>query len=114
MVREALGEPGLGRVLVVDGGASQRCALLGDNLAALGAKNGWSGVIVNGLIRDSGVIKTIDIGVKALGTIPVKSCKRDKGLRDVPVTFGGVTFRPGEWVHADEDGVLVAPEQLTL
>mmetsp|Transcript_48115 Transcript_48115/g.154190 ORF Transcript_48115/g.154190 Transcript_48115/m.154190 type:complete len:209 (+) Transcript_48115:54-680(+) len=112
LVRQALGEPGRGRVLVVDGGASMRCALLGDNLAAMGVANGWSGVIVNGCIRDSRDIGSMGIGVKAISTHPLKSSKRDPGHREVPVGFGGVTIRPGDWVHCDEDGVLVAPEEL--
>lgn len=114
LVRAALGEPGRGRVLVVDGGGSFRCALLGDNLAAMGAKNGWAGVVVNGCIRDSAEIAQIGLGVKALGTHPLKSSKRDPGLRDVPVVFAGVTFTPGAHLHADGDGILVAPTELTL
>eukprot|EP00240_Pyramimonas_obovata_P013610 CAMPEP_0118931124 /NCGR_PEP_ID=MMETSP1169-20130426/7572_1 /TAXON_ID=36882 /ORGANISM="Pyramimonas obovata, Strain CCMP722" /LENGTH=245 /DNA_ID=CAMNT_0006873585 /DNA_START=30 /DNA_END=767 /DNA_ORIENTATION=- len=114
LVRKALEEPGNGRVLVVDGGASMRCALLGDNLAQMGAENGWKGVIVNGCIRDSDDISRMPIGVKALNTHPLKSSKRDPGLRDVPVTFAGVTVTPGDWVYADKDGVLVSPKELTL
>ncbi|GAB4822526.1 hypothetical protein N2152v2_009572 [Parachlorella kessleri] len=114
LVRAALEEQGGGRVLVVDGGASKRCALLGDNIAAMAVKNGWSGIIINGCIRDSEDIGKMDLGVKALATYPLKSSKRDPGLRDVPVSFGGVTFRPGDWVYADGDGILVAPEELKL
>jgi regulator of ribonuclease activity A len=108
LVRAALDEPGEGRVLVVDGGGSQRCALLGDMLAALGHKNGWAGIVVFGSIRDSEAIRAIDIGVKALGTHPRKSAKKGFGERDVPVTFGGVTLSPGEWLAADADGIVVA------
>ncbi|KAI3429703.1 hypothetical protein D9Q98_005788 [Chlorella vulgaris] len=114
LVRAALEEPGEGRVLVVDGGASMRCALLGDNIAEMAHKNGWSGIIINGCIRDSEDISKMPLGVKALATYPLKSAKRDKGLRDVPVSFAGVTVRPGDWVYADKDGVIVAPEELTL
>eukprot|EP00197_Chlamydomonas_leiostraca_P006244 CAMPEP_0202862970 /NCGR_PEP_ID=MMETSP1391-20130828/3806_1 /ASSEMBLY_ACC=CAM_ASM_000867 /TAXON_ID=1034604 /ORGANISM="Chlamydomonas leiostraca, Strain SAG 11-49" /LENGTH=233 /DNA_ID=CAMNT_0049542565 /DNA_START=30 /DNA_END=731 /DNA_ORIENTATION=- len=114
LVRKALGEPGAGKVLVVDGGGSLRCALLGDQLAASGVKNGWSGVIVNGCIRDSEDIGAMPLGVKALATHPLKSSKRDPGLRDVPVTFGGVTIKPGDWVYADKDGILVSSTQLSL
>ncbi|KAG2443656.1 hypothetical protein HXX76_002005 [Chlamydomonas incerta] len=114
LVRKALEEPGKGRVLVVDGGASMRCALLGDMLAENGVKNGWAGIIVNGCIRDSADIAKMPLGVKALGTHPLKSSKRDPGLRDVPVAFGGVAVAPGDWVYADADGILVAKEQLTL
>lgn len=111
---QALGEPGEGRVLVVDGGASMRCALLGDQLAAMGANNGWSGVIVNGCIRDSEDIGQMNLGVKALATHPLKSSKRDPGLRDVPVRFAGVEVRPGDYIYADKDGILVSPEPLAL
>ncbi|KAL4421589.1 hypothetical protein ABPG75_010880 [Micractinium tetrahymenae] len=114
LVRAALEEQGEGRVLVVDGGASTRCALLGDNIAEMAHKNGWSGIIINGCIRDSEDIGRMPLGVKALATYPLKSAKRDKGLRDVPVSFAGVTVRPGDWVYADKDGVIVSPEELTL
>lgn len=112
LVREALSEPGHGRVLVVDGGASQRCALLGDQLAATGVRNGWAGVIVNGCVRDTAILQTLPLGVKALGSHPLKSSKRDPGRRDVAVSFGGATFAPSAWVYADGDGVLVAPAKL--
>ncbi|GMH45765.1 hypothetical protein BSKO_13728 [Bryopsis sp. KO-2023] len=114
LVRKALEEKGNGRVLVVDGGASLRCALLGDNLAEMGYKNGWSGIIVYGCIRDSEDIGKMPILVKALNTYPLKSAKRDVGLSNVEVSFGGATFKPGHWVHADKDGILVAPEELKL
>lgn len=112
LVRTALEEPGKGRVLVVDGGGSMRCALLGDNLAELGRDHGWSGVLVYGCIRDSADIAGIDIGVKALNTHPLKSVKKGVGERDVPVTFGGVTIRPGDYLYADEDGVVVSETAL--
>jgi regulator of ribonuclease activity A len=108
LVRSALEGPGQGRVLVVDGGGSQRCALVGDQLALLGVKNGWSGVIVYGCIRDSRPIGEMDLGVFALATHPLKSIKKGVGDMDVPVTFGGVTFVPGHYVYADEDGVIVS------
>ena len=114
LVRKALEEKGNGRVLVVDGGASLRCALLGDQIAAMAAKNGWSGIIINGCIRDSEDIGKMSIGVKALSTFPLKSSKRDSGLRDVPVNFAGVIFKPGEFVYADKDGILVSPIELQL
>lgn len=114
LVRKALEEQGNGRVLVVDAGASLRCAVLGDNLAAMGVKNGWSGIIVNGCIRDSEDIGKMNIGVKALATYPLKSSKRDPGLRDVPVQFAGVIVKAGDWVYADKDGVLVSGEELKL
>jgi len=114
LVRGALEEDGKGRVLVVDAGASVRCAVLGDNLAEMGAKNGWAGIIINGCCRDSEDIGRMPIGVKTIGTHPLKSSKRDKGMRDVEVSFAGVTFRPGDFVYADNDGVLVSGSKLEL
>ncbi|MCB1790131.1 MAG: ribonuclease E activity regulator RraA [Gammaproteobacteria bacterium] len=111
-VREAVGEAGDGRVLVVDAGGSLRCAMLGDLLAAKAVENGWAGVIMNGLIRDSADIATMSLGVKALGTHPLKSVKQGIGERDVPVRFAGVVFTPGCYVYADEDGVICSDEPL--
>lgn len=113
LVRTALEEPGAGRVLVVDGGGSMRCALLGDQLAELAEENDWAGVVVNGCIRDSSPISEIPIGVKALGVHPLKSVKRGVGERDIPVRFAGVTFKPGHYLYADEDGLLVAEQPLS-
>ena len=112
LVRTALEEPGAGRVLVVDGGGSIRCALLGDQLAALAAANGWQGVVVNGCIRDSAAVAKIDIGVKAIAVHPLKSVKRGMGERDVPIRFAGVYFDGGEYLYADEDGLVVAKRAL--
>lgn len=112
LVRAALGEPGHGKVLVIDGGGSLRCALVGDQLAILAQKNGWEGIVVYGCIRDSADINGIAIGVRALNTHPQKSIKKDVGDRNIAVTFGGVTFHPGEWLYADEDGVLVSSQAL--
>lgn len=112
LVRDALGEAGEGRVLVVDGGGSLRCALVGDRLAAKGVENGWAGIVVWGCVRDAAILRTLDIGCMALATNPAKSVKRGQGLRDVPVTFLGATVAPGDWLYADEDGVLVAPRRL--
>jgi regulator of ribonuclease activity A len=112
LVREALAEPGDGRVLVVDAGGSMRCAMLGDMLAANAVENGWSGVVMNGLIRDSAEIAGMGLGVKALGTHPLKSVKKGVGERDVPVRFAGVTFIPGEFVYADEDGIVCSRNDL--
>lgn len=106
LVREAVAEPGDGRVLVVDAGGSLRCAMLGDLLAAKAVDNGWSGVVMNGLIRDSADIAQMDLGVKALGTHPLKSVKKGVGERDVPVRFAGVNFVPGAYLYADEDGIV--------
>jgi len=113
LVRAVLEEPGEGKVLVVDGGASLRCALLGDMLAELAKDNGWEGIIVYGCIRDSAVIANIDIGVKALNTNPRKSVKKGVGERDIPVTFADVTINPGDYIYADEDGVVISVEKLT-
>ena len=112
LVRKALEAPGEGRVLVVDGGGSQRCALVGDQLAALGVKNGWAGIVVYGCIRDSVAIGEMDIGVLALDTHPLKSIKRNVGEADIPVAFAGAGFIPGQYLYADADGVLVSPTAL--
>lgn len=112
LVRKAFESAGNGRVLVIDGGASMRCALVGDQLAELAVKNGWAGVLVYGCIRDAKAIGEMALGVFALGTHPRKTVKRNTGEIDVPVTFGGVTFTPGEYVYADEDGVIVSATAL--
>jgi len=109
LVRAAVGEPGDGRVLVVDGGGSYRCALLGDNLASIALENGWAGVVLNGCVRDSAALAGLGLGVKALGTNPRPSGKGGGGETGVPVEFGGVRFEPGARLHADEDGVVVIP-----
>lgn len=106
LVKAALSEPGAGRVLVVDGGGSLGAALMGDNIAALAAGNGWAGVIINGAVRDVVALRGIGLGIKALGANPRKSRKDGTGARDVPVTFGGVTFQPGAHLYSDDDGIL--------
>ena len=111
-VRLRLGEPGEGRVLVVDGGGSLACALLGDQLAQLAVHNGWAGVVVHGCIRDSAAIGQMALGVLALATLPRKSEKRGPGQHDIAVHFGGVTFTPGHFLYADEDGIVVAGKPL--
>jgi regulator of ribonuclease activity A len=111
-VREAVMSPGDGRVLVVDGGGSRRRALLGDQLGEAAVRNGWMGVVLHGCIRDSAELGRMDLGIRALGTIPLRSEKRGEGERDVPVRFAGVTFRPGDYVYADEDGVILAARAL--
>ena len=113
LFRALLDEPGDGAIVVVDGGGSTESALMGDIIAAKGAKNGWSGVVILGAIRDSAEIATIDFGTKALGVNPAKSSKEGTGAVDEPVEFGGVTFTPGEWIYCDEDGILVSPVTLT-
>lgn len=114
LVAKAVEEAGEGRVLVVDGGASMRCGLLGDNLALKAANNGWAGIIIYGCVRDVDELAKMDLGIQALNAIPLKSIKRDVGLRDEAVTFGGVTFLPGEYVYADNNGVLASSEPLTM
>jgi regulator of ribonuclease activity A len=112
LVREVLDQPGEGRVLVVDGGGSLRCALLGDNLARMGAANGWAGVVVNGCIRDAVEIGKLPLGVKALATHPAKSVKRGEGQADLELRFADTSFTPGAWLYADEDGMVVASGEL--
>jgi regulator of ribonuclease activity A len=111
-VRKALEQPGEGRVLVIDGGGSLRRALVGDQLAALGVKNSWAGIVVYGCIRDSSAIAAMDIGVVALATHPQKTDKRNVGEAGISITFGGASFRPGEWLYADADGLLVSDHAL--
>ncbi|MEU6678838.1 ribonuclease E activity regulator RraA [Streptomyces sp. NPDC046925] len=110
LLRDLLRTPGDGHVLVVDGGGSLRTALAGDLIAASARDNGWAGLVLHGAVRDSAVLAGLRIGIKALGTIPRKSSKEAKGAVDVPVTFGGVTFRPGAILHADDDGVALLPD----
>ena len=114
IVKEQVGTPGHGKVMVVDGGASMRAALLGDMLAEKAASNGWEGLIIYGCIRDVDVIMETDLGVQALSTHPMKTDKRGLGDLNVPVTFGGVTFKPGEYVYADNNGVIVSSEKLEM
>lgn len=108
LVRSALEEPGVGRVLVVDGGGSLRCAMLGDMLAEIGVKNGWAGVLVNGCIRDAVAMSSMQLGIKAINTNPKKSVKKGAGDRDIMVTFAGVDFIPGHYIYADEDGIVLS------
>lgn len=111
-LKAAFETDGRGKVLVVDSAGSLRCAMMGDVMAALGASNGWEGVIINGCIRDSADVGKVDIGVKALATIPRKTIKRDQGVMDIPVHFADVTFRPGEYVYADEDGIVISESKI--
>ncbi len=112
LVRAALEEPGAGRVLVIDGGGSLRCALVGDQLAALAGRNGWTGIVVNGCVRDTAQLGALDIGIKALAAHPLRSRKRGQGERDGSVRFAGVSFRPGQYLYADDDGLIVAEQAL--
>ena len=111
-VREAVNLPGEGRVLVVDGAGSVRRALVGGNLALAAARNGWAGIVVNGAVRDLAELAVAGIGVKALALMPLRSVKRHEGLRDVPVEIQGVWVRPGDWLYADEDGIVVSAAPL--
>jgi regulator of ribonuclease activity A len=114
LVRAALEEPGAGRVLVVDGRGSLRCALVGDQLVTLGLNNGWAGVVVNGCIRDVGTLAELAFGVKALAATPLRSAKRGAGARDVQVVFAGLSCTPGQYLYADQDGIIVADRPLEL
>jgi regulator of ribonuclease activity A len=107
LLKSVLSEPGAGRVLVVDGGGSVHAALMGDVIAGMAVANGWAGVVINGAVRDVAALRELDLGVKALGSNPRKSAKAGGGERDVPVTFGGATFRPGAELFSDDDGILV-------
>lgn len=112
LVKEALQTIPEGSVLVVDGGGSRRCALMGDMLGDIAQTRKLAGVIINGCIRDSADIGEQEIGVKAIGTNPLKSIKQGKGDRNITIHFGDIDFVPGHYVYADEDGVIVAPRKL--
>ncbi|WP_250460835.1 ribonuclease E activity regulator RraA [Microbulbifer litoralis] len=112
LVRELVAEQGQGRVLVVDAGGSMRRACLGDQLAEKACANGWEGIVMYGCIRDVDEISGLQLGVQALGTHPMKTEKKGIGERDLPVAFGGVTFTPGEYLYADNNGVIVSPRSL--
>lgn len=107
LLKSVLSEPGEGRVLVVDGGGSLRAALMGDVIAGIAVASGWTGVVINGVVRDVAALRDLDLGVKALGSNPRKSAKTGAGERDVPVTFGDAVFHPGAELFSDEDGILV-------
>ncbi|MGH7580077.1 MAG: ribonuclease E activity regulator RraA [Gemmatimonadales bacterium] len=111
LVRQVLESPGQGRVLVVDGGGSRRCALVGGRLAQLASANGWSGIVVNGCVRDVGEIAAAGVGVKALAPCPRPPAKTGAGERGVTVSFAGVTFTPGHSLWGDEDGLVVGAPQ---
>lgn len=110
LVKAALDTPGQGRVLVVDGGGSLRRALVGGNLAAAAARNGWAGIVVDGAVRDVAELAACDVGIRALALMPLPTDKRNQGQAEVPVVVQGVIVRPGEWLYADEDGIVVLPE----
>ncbi|MEL6645409.1 MAG: ribonuclease E activity regulator RraA [Pseudomonadota bacterium] len=115
LVQQALfNTPGDGAVVVLDGGGSGRSALLGDVNADLLVDNGWAGIVINGVVRDARALAKVDLGIKALGTTPVRSAKRGIGALGVPVAFGNVLFEEGHCIYCDEDGVLVSEEPLSL
>jgi regulator of ribonuclease activity A len=106
VMRRRLSEPGNGGVLVVDGAGSRRVALAGEKVATLARDNGWAGLVINGCVRDAAALSALDVGINAIGTSPRASGKAGLGEVNVPVTFGDVTFRPGDMVFSDEDGVV--------
>jgi regulator of ribonuclease activity A len=112
LVKELLHQPGNGRVMVIDGGGSLRCALLGDLLAAKAVENGWAGLIIHGCVRDVDELRKMMLGIHALGVIPQKSVRKGQGELGRPVTFGGVTIQPEEFVYADNNGILVSSKRL--
>ena len=112
VVKETAGTPGNGKIIVVDGGGSLRRALLGDLIAENAVQNGWEGFIVYGCIRDVDAISTMNLGVKALNTNPLKTEKKGIGDLNIPVSFGRVTFKPGEYVYADSNGIIVSSKPL--
>ena len=114
LVKEQVGRDGRGQVLVVDGGGSMRCALLGDLLAGRAFENGWQGIVIYGCVRDVEILDTIDIGIKALAVFPVRSQKRGEGQLNVAVQFAGVHCAPGNSLYADRNGFVVAEEELPL
>lgn len=114
MVKQAVAEPGDGAVLVVDAGGSHRCAMLGDMLAEQAAKNGWAGVVMYGCVRDVDILVTLPLGIQALGSHPRKSEKRGEGQRDIPITFAGATLHTGQWLYADNNGIIIAEKPLEL
>ena len=114
LVRETLSTAGCNRILVVDAGGSKRCAMLGDMIAELAVNNQWQGVLMYGLIRDARAIANMDLGVWALGTLPLKSVKLGVGQSDLTVHFGGVHIAPNDYLYADEDGILISNQNLSL
>ena len=112
LVKACVEESGAGRVIVVDGGGSRRRSLLGDMLAEKAVANGWAGLVIHGVIRDVDEIARMPLGVQALGTCPVKTDKLGAGQRDIPLQLGGVTVKPGDYIYADNNGVIVSERAL--
>ncbi|MCL4151945.1 UNVERIFIED_CONTAM: hypothetical protein GTU68_005903 [Idotea baltica] len=114
LVKSYLAASGHGQVLVVDGGASLRRALVGDQLASKAIQNGWAGIIVYGCIRDAAIINTMEVAIKAMNTCPIKTEKRGIGDKDIPVHFAGVHINPGDWIYSDIDGIISSSIPLHL
>ena len=112
IIKEVLSKPGEGKVLVADAGGSLRRALVGEVVAGLGTKNGWTGIVLNGCVRDVRALAQVPFGIHALGNVPLPSDKRGWGVAGEEVSFAGVTFRPGQYLYADVDGIVVAPRAL--
>lgn len=112
LVKAAVESAGEGRVLVVDGGASLRRALLGGNLGAAAARNGWAGVVIDGCVRDVAELAQSQVGIRALAAMPMPPEKRGQGQRDLAIRIQGVWVRPGDWLYADEDGIVVTDRAL--
>ena len=113
LIKKALeNDNGTGKVMVIDGGASMRCALVGGNIAKAGTQNGWAGIVVDGCVRDTGEINELAIGVRALAAMPLRSLKKGAGERDLGVHIQGVRVNPGDWIYADADGIVVSPKAL--
>tara|TARA_B100001996_G_scaffold37031_1_gene27391 strand:+ start:4624 stop:5097 length:474 start_codon:yes stop_codon:yes gene_type:complete len=113
-VKKELGKQSDSGVLIVDGNASKNCALLGDLLAQMAKDNGWSGIIINGLVRDIEILRGIGIGIMALGSCPRKSEKNDQGQRDLEININGIVINPGNWCYSDENGVLISRKKLDI
>jgi regulator of ribonuclease activity A len=113
LLRQVLSTPGTGRVMVVDGGGSIRRALVGDKLAALMLHHDWAGVIVNGAVRDVENLRDMPVAIRALNVCPMKPQQTGSGDTDVDVTFAGVTFKPGAWLYADENGIIVSDQPIS-
>ena len=113
LIKQALeNDNGAGKVMVIDGGASVRCALVGGNIAAAGAGNAWAGIVVDGCVRDTGEINALNLGVRALGAVPLRSLKKGAGERDLGVHIQGVRVNSGDWIYVDGDGIVVSPKAL--
>lgn len=112
LVRDQVNSDGTGKVLVIDGGASMRRALLGDMLATKAAENGWNGILINGCIRDSLEMKNMNLGVMALGTHPLKTIKAGVGQTNVSINFSGLNFEPADFIYIDEDGIILSGKPL--